>query len=81
MAKVGTWCVLRDSDKLKAIILFQMKQKKMRVKDLAELSGLDPSKISKWLRGSHTRSLTQFQLITVASKLGLNIDISISYKD
>jgi hypothetical protein len=81
MAKVGTWCFLRDSTKLKAAIRYQINKRNLLIKDLGKISGVAPDKISKYLTGSYARSLTQFQLVSVARALGIEIDITISYTD
>lgn len=76
----SSWCILRDNERLRSIIEFQIKKKNLKLIDVANLSGVAPDRLSKW-RNRYTRHLTQYQLIKVANVLGLQVDITINFKD
>lgn len=81
MPKISTWCFLRDSERIKAVILYQIRRKSLMIKDLSELSGVEASKISKWINGSYPRAITQSQLIAIAKALGISLDVKIEISD
>ncbi len=74
------WCLLRDNERLRATIEFKIKQSGLSLVQLGKLSGLDPKRISRW-RLMYTRHLTQHQLITLCNTLGIDVDLTVKFKD
>ncbi len=81
--KEAKYCVLRDSQYIKDIIKFKMKEFNLNITKLAALTGIAGYRIGRYLSHSHYDSLpsiTQYQLTVLAEFLGLEIDVTAKVK-
>jgi predicted XRE-type DNA-binding protein len=72
------WSFLRDSTQLRAAIKYRMEELDISIKELATVLDIDPDRVSKYLRGIKP-SLTNWQLIQVATHLQLEVDLTIRF--
>ena len=72
------WSFLRDSVQLRAAIKYRMEELDLSIKDVANDVILDPDRLSKYLRGVKP-SLTNWQLINLATHLNLEVDLNIRF--
>jgi len=72
------WSFLRDSVQLRAAIKYRMDDLDITVTQLAKEVGVDPDRLSKYLRGVKP-SLTNWQLIQIATKLEMEVDLNIRF--
>jgi hypothetical protein len=75
-----SWCFLRDNQKLRAVVERRLKELGLKGKALTEFTSIPAWKISDW-KTKGNRGLTQFQFMTLCSRLGINIDIQIEYNE
>jgi len=72
------WSFLRDSIQLRAAIKYRMEELDISIKKLAIEVNIDPDRLSKYLRGIKP-SLTNWQLIQIATHLHLEVDLNIRF--
>lgn len=78
------WCFLRDDYRIKTLIKNKIKERKLKLVTLAEMTGIDTYRISRYLNQKHIDglpSVTQYQLIKICNTLGIEVSLSIKLKE
>lgn len=76
----STWCLLRDSTEIHAAIQHKMKQKQLTLTKLSEISGIAKYRISMFLN-RRKPNLTQFQIMSLAKILGIEINLTVKFTE
>ena len=76
----STYCVFRDSEKVRAAIELRLKESKLTVAEISRRTGIPEKGINTWRKRSR-RVITQSQLIQLADYLGVHLDITVGFTD
>lgn len=76
----SSWCILRNSTKLRTLIKYKIRSKEFKIVETAEKAGVETYRLSRYLN-SRTPNLTQFQLMKVCDLLGIEVSLDINIID
>jgi hypothetical protein len=76
----ASFCIVRYSSKLRTAIKFRLDQRGYTVASVAKETELNADRIRKYLRGDKV-GLSQFQVIKLASFLGIEVNITVNFVD
>lgn len=70
-----TYCLVKDSQELRDLIIIKLKQKGTSTYKVARVLHIDVDNLNKWLKGS--RTMGQWSILMVAKHLGVMVSLKI----
>lgn len=76
---ITNWCLLRNNELLKQLIIAQMKEKKIKMGDLARLSDVPYDAIRHYMQG-RIKGINQYNVIKIAAAVGIEVGLRVEFK-
>lgn len=73
-------CIVRDSEKLKAVIGHRLRQSGLTLHEVSKRTGIPKSRMYSWM-SKGKRTMTQVNILTLADFLGIDIDLKIDLRN
>ena len=73
------YCILRDSEKVRAAVEIRVKRLGLSTTELSKLSGIPMLPLRSYVTNSD-RIITQKQLIKLCDVLGIDVDVKIEFR-
>lgn len=77
--KVSYWSFLKTHERLRALIDFTAKRKKISRVELSRMIGVHKYQVSNYLNRKFTRSLSDYHIILLAQKLGIEVTLTMKF--
>ncbi len=73
------WCLFRSNEALREVLRNEIKKRDLGVQDIATMIGCNPGRVSDYFNDQGNR-LTQFQLLELCTRMGIEIDVKFQFK-
>jgi transcriptional regulator with XRE-family HTH domain len=71
------YCLLRYDHAVRSAVNLRLKQSGKTVTQVAEETGIGRTQLAKYLSGSVTKSVTQWQLLSLCNYFGIEVSINV----
>jgi len=76
----STWCFLRSSQKLRAVVKYRLEQLNKPQGEVAKAVGIPQYRISSYLNGMH-KPMSQYQLLKLCKYLSIRVELNVSLEE